>query len=131
LLLASVPVVAHHAFAAEFDAKQAMELKGTITKMDWVNPHAWMHLAVKNKEGKTDEWMVELGPPNGLFRRGWKKDSVPIGTEVVVFGYRAKDGSKKFNGRDANFPDGRKLFVGSTGTGAPDFEKKPGEKQEK
>src|SRR5579872_5354282 len=88
VLLAAAPVAAHHAFAAEFDAKQAMSLKGTITQMDWINPHAWMHLAVKNKDGKTEEWMVELGPPNGLFRRGWKKDSVPVGTEVVVFGYR-------------------------------------------
>ena len=123
LLLATAPVAAHHAFAAEFDASKVVTMKGTVTGMEWINPHAWVHISVKDKDGKPVEWAVELGPPNGLYRRGWTKNTVPLGMEIVVTGFLAKDGSNKFNGRDAQFPDGRSVFVGSEGTGAPEFEK--------
>jgi hypothetical protein len=94
--------------------------------MEWINPHSWMHVAVKGPDGKIVNWEVELGPPNALFRRGWKRDSVPPGIQVVVYGYRAKDGSTRVNGRDATLPDGTRLFIGSSGTGAPEFDpKKP------
>jgi hypothetical protein len=94
-------------------------LKGTITKVEWVNPHAWIHLDVTNDDGTVDSWMIEAGPPGALVRRGWKKDSVKPGTEVLVEGYRAIDNAFRANGRDVTFPDGRRLFAGSSGTGAP------------
>jgi uncharacterized protein DUF6152 len=111
---------AHHAFQAEFDAKKPIHLRGTVTKMEWINPHAWLHIDVKNPDGTVSEWMIEAGTPNTLFRRGFTKDSLKIGTEVIVDGYQAKDGSNSGNGRDVTLPDGRKLFFGSNGTGAPD-----------
>ena len=111
---------AHHAFQAEFDAKKPIHLRGAVTKMEWINPHAWLHIDVKNPDGTVSEWMIEAGTPNTLFRRGFTKDSLKIGTEVIVDGYQAKDGSNSGNGRDVTLPDGRKLFLGSTGTGAPD-----------
>ena len=116
---AAVPLLAHHAFAAEFDATKPVRLKGKITKMEWVNPHAWMHLEVKDEDGNVENWMIETGPPGALVRRGWNKASVIPGTEVLVEGYRALDGSTRANGRDVTFPDGRRLFAGSSGTGAP------------
>ena len=121
LLLAAVPMWAHHAFAAEFDAKKPVKLEGTVTKMEWINPHAWIHIDVKNTDGTTTSWMVEGGTPNTLLRRGFTKDSLQAGTVVVVDGYQAKDGSNRANGRDITFADGRKLFLGSTGNneGAP------------
>jgi Family of unknown function (DUF6152) len=115
----SAPLVAHHAFAAEFDAKKQVSFKGTVTKMEWVNPHVWIHLDVKKPDGKVENWAFEAGTPNVLFRRGFTKASLAVGTEVVVDGYQAKDGSRRANGRDLTFPDGRKLFLGSSGTGAP------------
>jgi len=115
---------AHHAFAAEFDAKRPVKFRGTVTKMEWINPHAWIHVDVKGADGKVVPWMVEAGTPNTLFRRGFTKNSLAPGTEILVEGYQAKDGSNKANGRDVTFPDGRKLFLGSSGTGAPDDDKR-------
>ena len=125
LLLAAAPVVAHHSFAAEFDAKKPVKLQGTVTKMEWINPHAWIHLDVKNADGSVTSWMVEAGAPNALLRRGWTKNSLLPGTEILVEGYQAKDGANRANGRDITFKDGKKLFVGSSGTGAPDERKDP------
>ena len=126
LLLAAVPAWAHHAFAAEFDAKKPVKLEGKVTKMEWINPHAWIHIDVKNADGTMTNWMIEGGTPNTLLRRGFTKDSLAIGTEVVVDGYQAKDGSFRANGRDITFTDGRKLFLGSNNAnkGAPEPEKK-------
>jgi len=119
VLLPAASAVAHHAFAAEFDATKPFKIKGTVVKMEWINPHTWLHLDVKRPDGKTERWMIEGGPPNALYRRGFTKDSLPVGTELVVEGFRAKDGSLRGNGRELTFSDGRRLFVGSSGTGAP------------
>ncbi len=115
----AAPADSHHAFAAEFDATKPVKLRGKITKIEWINPHAWIHLAVTEDDGSTTNWMIEAGPPGALVRRGWKKNSVEPGTEVLVEGYRAIDDATRANGRDVTFPDGRRLFVGSSGTGAP------------
>lgn len=119
MLAAGAPLVAHHSFAAEFDGSKPVTLTGTVTKMDWINPHAWLHMDVKGADGKVISWMVEGGAPNALLRRGWNKNSLPPGTVVVVQGFRARDGSNRANGRDVTLPDGKKLFIGSPGTGAP------------
>jgi hypothetical protein len=119
LLLVSAPAWGHHAFAAEFDAAKPIKLKGTVTRMEWINPHTWIHIDVKGRDGKVEKWMIEGGPPNALSRRGFTKDSLPVGSEILVEGFRAKDGSFRGNGRDVTFADGRKLFLGSSGTGAP------------
>ena len=113
------PVVAHHAFAAEFDANNPIELRGTVVRMEWVNPHTWIHIDVEEADGEQRRWMIEGGPPTSLLRRGFTKRSLLAGTEVFVEGFRAKDGSNKANGRDVTFVDGSKLFLGSSGTGAP------------
>lgn len=128
LLATAVPAVAHHAFSAEFDATKPIRLQGTITRMEWINPHSWMHVDVTNDDGTVDSWMIEAGPPGALVRRGWKKDSVQPGTEVYVEGYQALDGTNKANGRDVTLPDGTKLFAGSSGTGAPLDGSDPGER---
>ena len=117
---AVVPVIAHHSFAAEFDAKKPVKLRGTVTKMEWINPHSWVHIEVKTPDGKVEQWMIEGGAPNALLRRGWNKNSLLPGTEIFVEGFQAKDGAMRANGRDITFPDGKKLFVGSSGIGAPD-----------
>jgi hypothetical protein len=125
----SVPVIAHHAFAAEFDANKRLQLEGTVTKMEWINPHAWMHIEVKKPDGTTEEWMIEGGTPNTLLRRGITRDSLKVGTIVKVYGYQAKDGSKRANGRDLTLQNGQKLFMGSSGTGAPTDGADPGDKK--
>jgi hypothetical protein len=117
---AAAPARAHHAFASEFDARKPVKFTATVTKMEWINPHAWMHVAVKKADGTVENWMIEAGSPNSLFRRGINKDTVKVGMQVVVDGYQARDGSRRANGRDVTLPEGRKLFLGSQGTpGAP------------
>ena len=117
---ATVPARAHHAFAAEFDADKPVRFeKATVFRVEWVNPHAWIHVEVELPDGTVEEWAIEAGTPNALFRRGLTRTSLPIGTQIIVDGYQSKDGSHRANGRDITLPDGRQLFVGSSGTGAP------------
>lgn len=118
--LGAASVRAHHSFAAEFDANQPVTLTGTVSRIDFVNPHAWLYLDVKDDEGSVTRWNVEMGSPNRLIRRGFSKTSVPVGTEVVVEGFRAKDGSQTVNSRTVTLPDGQGLYTGSSGTGAPE-----------
>ena len=119
LLLSVEPVFAHHSFAAEFDAKKPIKLRGTVTKMDWINPHAWIHIDAKKANGTTEQWMIEAGTPNTLLRRGFTRDSLKPGTEVIVDGYQSKDGSLRANGRDITLPNGQTLFLGSSSPDAP------------
>jgi hypothetical protein len=131
-LLATAPsMVAHHAFAAEFDANKPVEFTGTVVRMEWTNPHVWLHLDVKRPNGKIERWAFEAGTPNVLFRRGFTKESLLPGTQVKVDGYQAKDGTNRANGRDLTFADGRKLFLGSSGIGAPYELQRPGVDTEK
>jgi hypothetical protein len=114
-------VSAHHAFAAEFDATKPVKFeKATVTRMDWINPHCWIYIDVPTADGMVEKWAIEAGTPNVLFRRGFTKQALMPGTVIVVDGYRAKDGSLRANGRDLTLPDGTTLFLGSSGTGAPD-----------
>ena len=121
---------AHHAFAAEFDANKRQQLRGTVTKVEWTNPHVWIHIDVKKPDGTVENWAVEGGGPTSLFRRGFNTTSLAVGTEIVVDGFQSRDGGKRMNGREVKFPDGRTLFLGTPGTGAPpeidpDVQKKP------
>jgi hypothetical protein len=119
LALCQMSVAAHHAFSAEFDREKPVKVQGKVTKMEWVNPHAWLYLDVVGDDGKTVNWGIELGAPNALVRRGWRTDAVKAGVDLVIEGYQAKNGKSVANGRNVKFPDGRELFVGSAGTGAP------------
>ena len=114
LLMSTVSAWAHHAFAAEFDAGKPIKFRGTVTKMEWINPHAWIHIDVKGDDGKVTPWMIEAAAPNALLRRGWTKNSLAAGTEILVEGYQAKDGANRANGSIITFTDGKKLFVGSS-----------------
>ncbi|MFA5909538.1 MAG: DUF6152 family protein [Vicinamibacterales bacterium] len=132
LLLAGRSVIAHHAFGAEFDPNAPIRLQGKVVRLEWVNPHTWIHIEVTNKDGQPEVWMIEGGTPNTLLRRGVTRETVKVGTEVIVDGYQTKDHSlKRANGRDVTFADGRKLFMGSSGTGAPKDGKDPTEAPKK
>ena len=130
LSMATAPARAHHAFGGEFDATKPVLLKGAIVKVEWVNPHTWIHMEVKKPDGTSEVWMVEGGSPNSLLRLGITKNSLPVGTEIVVDGYQARDHTlKRANGRNITYPDGKKLFFGSSGTGAPRDGSDPTEKK--
>ena len=126
LAATAVPVTAHHAFAAEFDADRPVNFDGTVSKVEWTNPHVWIHIDVKTDSGTMEPWAFEAGTPNVLFRRGFTRDSLLPGTDVHVDGYQAKDGTNRANGRDITFADGTKMFLGSSGTGAPYELARPG-----
>ena len=119
---------AHHSFAAEYDANKPLTIKGTFTKMDWVNPHSWVYVDVKNSEGVIERWACETAPPNGLYRRGWRKSSLKEGDSVIVEGFMAKDGSKTMNARSLTTSDGKRMFAGSSNDGGP-TDNKPGDKK--
>ena len=128
-ILATVPAHAHHALSAEFDAQKPVHFVGTVTKVEWINPHSWFHIEVKQRDGSVQKWMIEAGNPANLFRRGFTKDIIKTGMEIQIDGYAAKDGTRRANGRDLTLPGGKTLFMGSSGTGAPKDNKDASEKK--
>ena len=120
LIALAAPLAAHHSFSAEFDIEQPITLKGTLTELEWVNPHGWIHMEVEGADGAPVNWAVEMGNPTAMLRRGLRKSDFPPGIEFVVEGYRAKDGSTTANGITVTFLDGRNFFAGSSGTGGPE-----------
>ncbi len=126
LLCVSIPLAAHHSFAAEYDGSKPITLKGKVSKMDWVNPHSWVYVDVTDASGKVTTWSCETAPPNGLYRQGWRKTSLKAGDEVTIEGFLAKDGTPTMNARSVTMADGRRMFAGSSGDGGP--EAKPNSK---
>ena len=119
-VLAALPVLAHHSFAAEYDSTKPITLEGKFIKMDWVNPHSWIHVEALNKDtGKVETWDIETGPPNTLYRNGWRKDAIKAGEQIVVTGTLAKNGSNTLNARSVRTPDGRTLLAGSSEGNSP------------
>jgi uncharacterized protein DUF6152 len=130
MFAAAESVLAHHSFASEYDADKPAKIQGTVKKVEWINPHSWITIDAKNADGTVTTWEIEAGAPNAMFRRGFNKDSLPVGTEIVVTGYLAKNGLHRVNGRDLTFPDGRKLFMATSNPFGEDAEK-DGDKKEK
>ena len=120
LVLSTVPASAHHAFSAEFDAAKPIKLQGTVKKVELINPHSWITIEIKRPDGTVQTWEIEAGAPNAMFRRGFTKDAIPVGTDIVVNGYQAKDGKQRANGLDLTLPDGKRLFLASSAQDAPD-----------
>jgi hypothetical protein len=120
LLLVTAPARAHHAFSSEFDAARPIELRGVVTKMEWINPHSWITIDVTTEDGSVETWEIEAGAPNAMFRRGFTRNSLPVGTEIIVRGYQARDGGPRANGRDVTLPDGQRLFLGGSAPNQPE-----------
>jgi len=131
LFMVAAPAWPHHSFASEYDADKPTKLQGTVKKVEWINPHSWITIEVKAADGTLQTWEIEAGAPNAMFRRGFNKDSLPIGTEIVVTGYLAKNGLHRVNGRDLTLPDGRKLFMATSNPFEPESEKSESDKKEK
>jgi len=123
LVVALVPAAAHHSFSAEFDATKQVTLAGEVVMMEWVNPHSWLHIDVKKPDGSVERWKIEGGSPSVLFRLGWNRDSLPVGTRITVVGFQAKDGSLRASSRELRFPDGRRLDLGGSGSSTLDQKK--------
>jgi hypothetical protein len=130
MFVSAESALAHHSFASEYDADKPAKIQGTVKKVEWINPHSWITIDVKNADGTVTTWEIEAGAPNAMFRRGFNKDSLPVGTEIVVTGYLAKNGLHRVNGRDLTFPDGKKLFMATSNPFGEDADK-DGDKKEK
>ena len=123
LVAAALPLAAHHSFSAEYDGSKPITLKGKVTQVEWINPHSWIHIDVTGEDGKVASWSCETAPPNGLYRQGWRRDSIKEGDEVVIEGFVAKDGSHTLTARTIQTPDGKRLFAGSATDGGPQAQK--------